>query len=71
MELLFIVCILCLQIVHQAVERLLVGIVIFPVAEIADVAGATNIGCPRNVGVHYGIVEHDREKGTLEVRYDF
>src|SRR5262249_36624998 len=50
------------QITQQASERLLVGVVVLPLAEVPDMARAANAGCPCLGGLHHGIVELDGEQ---------
>ena len=55
-----------LQIAEQAFKRLLIGIVVFPAAKIADVPRPMNISIPARVTLHNGLVNSDREEyGSL------
>lgn len=53
------------QIPQKAVEGLFVGIMVFPVVKVADVAGAAEGGGPGFGGVHDGIIKADGEEDGL------
>ena len=49
------------EVAQQAVERFLVGVVVFPGAEVADVARAAEAGGPGLIGFHHGVIQADGE----------
>ena len=50
-----------LQVSQQALESLLVGVVVLPAAEVADVALAAQLGRPRLACSHHRFIESDWE----------
>jgi hypothetical protein len=54
-----------LEIADCSLEASLIGVVIFPAAEVADVAIRQQLGRPSLVGVHHDIVETDRKQDGL------
>ena len=49
-----------LEVAEEAVEGCLVGIVVFPVREIANMA-IPNLRCPGRPGLHHPVIETNRE----------
>jgi hypothetical protein len=50
------------QVSQEAVERLLKRVVVFPLAEVADVARPADVGCPSARTIHHRIVEPYRKQ---------
>jgi hypothetical protein len=55
----------CLQVVQDAAERLLVGIMFFPSAEVADVPLVAELRRPRLVGLHHLLIDADGKQHGL------
>jgi hypothetical protein len=53
------------QVAQHPVERLLVGIVVLPAAEVADVSLVTELHCPWLGGLNYGVVDPDGKQHEL------
>jgi len=58
----------CLEIAKQAVQALLVVIMLFPVGEISNMPRSSDISSPRQVGLHHGLIKLDREENKLLLR---
>ncbi len=54
-----------LQIAQQTLKRPLLGIVVFPLGEITDMAGAANICGPRLVGHQHPIIQPEGKQYNL------
>jgi len=48
-----------LEVAQQPLERLLIGVVVLPVRKIANVPRPPDVGGPRPVGLHHGLVQPD------------
>jgi len=49
------------EVAEEALEGLLIAVVVFPVGEVSDVAGAADVGSPGGAGLHDLLIEADGE----------
>ena len=57
----------CLQVPQQALQRLLVVVMLLPAGEVADMTCAADICCPGFCGLHHGLIEANRKEHFLVV----
>ena len=67
-----------LQVAQEALQALLIAVVVFPGGEVADEAGVFDMGCPGSSAVHDGAIQANREQDKTavapffcECRFDF
>ena len=51
-----------MQIAYQPLQAFLVGIVLFPVGKVSDMACVTNVICPVGVTFHHAVIQANRKQ---------